>query len=102
MEQSQSPAQPTRKHVVVAVMARRFDSGFEVLLCRRKKDDRYGLMWEFPGGKVEEGETAFEAVERECTEELGIMILDAHLVRHESADYADGGSFRVEFYVVFE
>lgn len=45
-----------------------------ILLHRRKKGDALEGTWEFPGGKVEEGETPVEALTREIKEELGIEI----------------------------
>lgn len=44
------------------------------LLAQRLADDRYGLLWEFPGGKIEEDETQEEALKREMEEELGIAV----------------------------
>lgn len=44
----------------------------EVLITQRPAHKPYPLLWEFPGGKLERGETAEEAVKRELKEELGI------------------------------
>jgi 8-oxo-dGTP diphosphatase len=43
-----------------------------VLICRRRQDQAHPLKWEFPGGKVESGESAEAALIRELGEELGI------------------------------
>lgn len=57
--------------VVVAVIAR---SNGSILLTRRPKDKFYGGYWEFPGGKIEPGESRQYALNRELMEELGIHI----------------------------
>jgi len=44
----------------------------KLLICQRKAGMRHGLKWEFPGGKVEQGETPRAALARELKEELGI------------------------------
>jgi 8-oxo-dGTP diphosphatase len=51
----------------------------EVLICRRKPEKSLGGYWEFPGGKVEDGEDYFDALEREIKEELDFkIIVDSH------------------------
>ncbi len=54
--------------VVAALVLR--DS--KILVCQRRHDDSHALQWEFPGGKIEPGETPREALARELREELGI------------------------------
>ena len=51
----------------------------KVLIAQRAREDRLALKWEFPGGKVEEGETPEFCLVREIKEELG---LDIHVVEH--------------------
>jgi 8-oxo-dGTP diphosphatase len=56
--------------VVAAVITR----GDRLLACRRNADREAGGLWEFPGGKVEAGESAADALAREIREELGVGI----------------------------
>jgi 8-oxo-dGTP diphosphatase len=56
-------------HVVVAVIR---DRRGEILIARRGDDKHQGGRWEFPGGKVEPGESPAQALRRELREELGI------------------------------
>jgi 8-oxo-dGTP diphosphatase len=58
----------------------------QVLICRRRADQPHGLKWEFPGGKMEPGESANEALTRELREELGIEAgPSTELMRYEFA-----------------
>lgn len=45
----------------------------KVLICRRRNDQAHSGKWEFPGGKVEPGETPGQALVRELGEELGVL-----------------------------
>ena len=45
-----------------------------LLACQRHENSAFPLKWEFPGGKVEQGEAPMEALERELKEELGIQV----------------------------
>ena len=46
----------------------------KILICQRPANKDLGLLWEFPGGKIEAGETGEQAVIRECREELGVTL----------------------------
>ncbi len=46
----------------------------KVLICQRPADKACGLLWEFPGGKIEPGESGEECIVRECQEELGVTL----------------------------
>ena len=50
----------------------------EILLARRAEHLDQGGLWEFPGGKLEPGETVYQGLQRELQEELGITIRQAH------------------------
>ena len=56
---------------IVAALIRR-DGTY--LVAQRMADDAYGSLWEFPGGKIESGETPQQALRREMNEELGIDV----------------------------
>lgn len=70
--------------VAVGVLLRP-DGGF--LLTSRPLGKVYAGYWEFPGGKLEPGETVVQALARELLEELGISIGAARLWRVEMVDY---------------
>lgn len=64
---------PTEKRITV-VAAVIFDGEGRVFLARRPEGTHMAGLWEFPGGKVEEGESYSEALIRELDEELGISV----------------------------
>ena len=47
----------------------------KILICQRQMNKNCGLLWEFPGGKIEIGETGEQCIVRECQEELGITLI---------------------------
>tara|TARA_B100000029_G_scaffold200612_1_gene198938 strand:- start:3605 stop:4573 length:969 start_codon:yes stop_codon:yes gene_type:complete len=72
--------------VVAALL---FDQKGRILACKRPNLDAWAGWWEFPGGKVDEGESAKQALSREIEEELGILVEPTHLVESTSFDYED-------------
>ncbi|WP_137818111.1 Nudix family hydrolase [Pseudomonas sp. 2FG] len=76
------------KRVQVAAAVIRGVDG-RVLLARRPEDKHQGGLWEFPGGKVEEGESVPAALQRELAEELGIQVSTARPLIQVQHDYAD-------------
>jgi 8-oxo-dGTP diphosphatase len=73
-----------------------------VLLCQRKETAKYPLKWEFPGGKVEDGEEVADCLARELREELGVTIGQPELFHRQEAHYADSGHYEVYYYIVGE
>jgi 8-oxo-dGTP diphosphatase len=57
---------------MLTVVAAVIESGGKILACQRKREGRFALMWEFPGGKTNKGEAPSEALARELREELGV------------------------------
>lgn len=89
-----------RKEVEVAVgVLIRSDGAF--LLTSRPPGKVYEGYWEFPGGKVEAGETVEQALRRELAEEIGVAIGEVHPWRVERVDYPHA-LVRLNFCKVFE
>lgn len=65
----------------------------KVFVCRRKPEKSMGGFWEFPGGKVEEGESLEECLKRELVEELDMEVL---VTSHFKTVIHDYGTFKVE------
>jgi 8-oxo-dGTP diphosphatase len=80
------PRSADRGLVQVAVgVLMRHDDAF--LLTSRPEGKAYASYWEFPGGKLEVGETVEQALRRELQEEIGITIQDCTLWKTERIDY---------------
>jgi len=90
-ENSIRQGQPPQKAYgsTVTVVAAVLKHAGRVLLTRRYDDAHLGGLWEFPGGKVEKGESLEEALIREIREELGIRIKLGPLIRDETFAYDD-------------
>lgn len=74
------------------------DSG--ILICKRRDGDNFGGLWEFPGGKLEWGESPIECLKREIKEELDIEVFDLKLYDIVSIPYPNGRHFILIFYTV--
>jgi 8-oxo-dGTP diphosphatase len=77
---------PVRIHVAAAAV---FDDRQRVLICRRPLHAHQGGLWEFPGGKLEPGETTESALRRELKEEVGINVISARPLIRVHHDYPD-------------
>ena len=77
-------------------------AGVEVLICQRKADQPMSLKWEFPGGKIEAGESSEDALARELNEELGITAVIGRRVARIRHKYRNGGTIDLQFFVVRE
>jgi 8-oxo-dGTP diphosphatase len=84
------------KHVVAGLILK--DN--KLLVCQRTKHQTMPLKWEFPGGKIEDGEQPREALRRELEEELGIDARIDEEVSRIRHDYKNGGSVELRFFAV--
>ena len=73
--------------VAVAIIERTINGEYQVLFAQRPVGKAYAGYWEFPGGKIETGESVIDALIREIDEELGLRILSATFWRTEYFSY---------------
>jgi 8-oxo-dGTP diphosphatase len=74
----------------------------KILVCQRTRHQVMPLKWEFPGGKIEEGEQPREALHRELDEELGIDATIGQEVSRIVHTYPSGGSVELRFFAVHQ
>ena len=74
---------------MVDVVAALIRDGERFLICKRPAHKARALMWEFPGGKVEAGESPRDALIRECMEELDITLDVGELYMQVTHEYPD-------------
>jgi 8-oxo-dGTP diphosphatase len=84
------------KRVVAALIVR----DDKLLACQRTRHQPMPLKWEFPGGKIEEGEQPRDAMRRELEEELGIIAEVGTEVVRLVHEYPGGGAVELRFFEV--
>jgi 8-oxo-dGTP diphosphatase len=72
----------------------------KLLICQRTKHQPMPLKWEFPGGKIEEGEQPRAALHRELQEELGIQATVGNEVARLVHEYRNGGAVELRFFLI--
>ena len=82
---------------VVAALILKDDT---ILACQRTRHQTMPLKWEFPGGKIENGEQPRDAMRRELEEELGIVAVIGDEVARIRHEYPNGASVELRFYAV--
>lgn len=90
------PNEPPRK-VAVGILRR----GDRFLVARREPDAHQGGLWEFPGGRVEAGETLEAALRREVAEEVRMSFAEAVLLHVEEHRYPDR-TVRLHFFLCLD
>jgi 8-oxo-dGTP diphosphatase len=88
------PVGPALRFVVAALILR----DGQILIAQLRPDQPMALQWEFPGGKIEPGETAEQALIRELHEELGIEAVIDRAVTTIRHSYRNGGVIEIEFF----
>lgn len=74
------------EHIAVGVL---INQNNQFLIAQRPAGKHLGGKWEFPGGKVEDGETSQQALKREMQEELGIEVCSALLFTKVTHKYTE-------------
>jgi len=96
---SPAPTKPLRR-VVAALILRGEASDREVLICQRRPDQPMSLKWEFPGGKIEPGESPEGALIRELNEELGITATIGRSITTIRHAYRNGSTIEIQFFTI--
>ncbi|GIC76150.1 8-oxo-dGTP diphosphatase MutT [Moritella sp. F3] len=82
-------------HVAAGIIVR----DQQVFISKRSSEQHQGNKWEFPGGKVESGESVLEALTRELKEEVNLDVLNADVFHQLEFDYGDK-IVQLDFYLV--
>ncbi len=70
----------------------------KILIAQRQKERKQGGLWEFPGGKIEQGETAVNCIQREFLEELGLPVEVGDFFMDVIYEYPDIGGVHLNTY----
>lgn len=89
---------PALRFVAAALIVR----DGKVLIGQRRPDQPMASQWEFPGGKIEAGESPEQALARELDEELGIQALIGPRITHIRHNYRHGGAVDLQFFAVHQ
>ncbi len=95
-----SVSRPAR--TCLSVVAAILERNGSILVCQRSRRDSHALKWEFPGGKVEPGESPRAALERELEEELAIQARIGPEIARSTHQYEGRPPLRLIFYRVSE
>ncbi|MGD0901580.1 MAG: (deoxy)nucleoside triphosphate pyrophosphohydrolase [Terracidiphilus sp.] len=95
---SHRPSGPALRFVAAALIVR----GGEILIGQLRPDQPMAMQWEFPGGKIEAGESPELALARELEEELGIQAAIGPRVTRIRHNYRHGGAVDLQFFAVHE
>ncbi|QYN44970.1 MULTISPECIES: 8-oxo-dGTP diphosphatase MutT [unclassified Gilliamella] len=77
-----------RKHIEIAIGIIR-SQDCEIFITQRGEDSHLAGFWEFPGGKIEPGETPYQTLQREIAEEVDILIHNAQFLKVVKHSYND-------------
>ena len=80
---------------LIRVLAAVIERNKRYLICKRPEHKRHGGLWEFPGGKIEEGESDHDAALRELQEELAVTVTAVNEAVFKRQD--EGSVFSIEF-----
>ena len=89
---------PALRFVAAALIVR----DGQLLIGQRRPDQIMALKWEFPGGKIEAGESPQQALARELHEELGIQAVIGPAIIRIRHNYRHGGAVDLQFFAVRE
>jgi 8-oxo-dGTP diphosphatase len=87
-----------RKHLPQIVTAAVIESDGNILIAKRKQGSRFAGKWEFPGGKLEKGETPEQCLKRELQEELAITTEVGDLICSSDYNYTPEFTIRLLAY----
>jgi mutator protein MutT len=85
---------------MIEVVAGIIQKDGKILIAKRKQGAHLEGFWEFPGGKIEPGETPQQSLERELQEEFGIFSKTGDFVGESIFDYGQGKTIRLSGYFV--
>ena len=85
---------------MIQVVAAIIERNGRVLIGRRKPEQSHPLQWEFPGGKVEPGETPEQALARELAEELAVLEVEGREITRQEFTYPGKDPIELIFYRV--